>query len=66
MFQIDVGKECVNVLSGSQEYKRLVSVTGRQYIVTPILNHHFRDLADKQIVLDNQNHGHHNSFGRDN
>jgi len=32
----------------------------------PILNHHFRDLADKHIVLDNQYHGHHNSFGRDN
>jgi len=53
MFQIDVGKECVNVLSGSQEYKRLFCVTGRKYIVTPILNHHFRDLADKHIVLNN-------------
>jgi len=54
------------VLSGSQEYKRLFCVTGRKYIVTPILNHHFRDLADKHIVLNNQYHGHHNSFGRDN
>jgi hypothetical protein len=34
--------------------------------VAPILNHHFRDLADKYIVLDNQYHGHPNSFGRDN
>jgi hypothetical protein len=34
--------------------------------MAPILNHHFRDFADKHVVFDDQDHGHEKSFGRDN
>jgi hypothetical protein len=34
--------------------------------VAPVLNHQFRNLADKHIIFDDQYHGHQNSFGRDN
>jgi hypothetical protein len=34
--------------------------------MAPILDHHFRDFADKHIVFDDQYHGHSKPFGRDN
>ena len=51
-FEIDIGKKCVDVLRGTQELERFVYVAGRKRAVTPVLDHHLRDFADKHIVFD--------------
>ncbi len=57
-FQIDIGKQRIDVLGRAQEYQRLVDIAGGKCLMTPVLNHHLRDFADKYIVFDDQNHGH--------
>jgi hypothetical protein len=65
-FQVDVGKQRVDVLRRTQECKRFVDVAGGKCLMAPVLNHHIRDFADKHIVFDDQDHSHQKSFGRDN
>jgi len=64
--EVDIGKKCINLLRGTQERKRLVYVAGQKYIVTPVLNHHVRVVADKRIIFNDPYRGHHNCFCRDN
>jgi hypothetical protein len=64
--EVDIGKKCVNLLGRTQERKRLVYVAGRNGIVTPVLDHHLRIVAEKHIIFDDQYHGHQNCFCRDN
>jgi hypothetical protein len=65
-FQIDIGKQRIDMLLGAKEGERLIDVAGGKCLMAPILNHHFRDFADKHVVFDDQDHGHEKSFGRDN
>ena len=51
-FQIDVGKQRVDVLRRTQDCKRLVNVAGGKCLMAPVLYQHFRDFADKNIVFD--------------
>ena len=57
-FEIDIGKKYVDMLRRTQDCKRLVYVAGRKCLMTPILNHQLRNLADKHIVFDDKYHGH--------
>src|SRR5450432_380168 len=66
LLEVDIGKKRVNLLRRAQERKRLVYVAGRKGIVTPVLNHHLRVVAEKHIIFDDQYHGHQNCFCRDN
>src|SRR5450759_4315356 len=65
-FQIDIGKHRIDGLRRTQDRKRFVDVAGGEYLMAQVLNYHLRYFADKHIVFDDLDHGHHKSIGRDN
>ena len=60
--EIDIGKQRVDALGGPYEHKRFVHVARQEGLMTPVLNHHFRNFAGEHIVFDDQDHGHHKAL----
>src|SRR5450755_1964261 len=48
-FQIDIGKQRIDVLRRTQERKRLIDVAGGKCLMAPVLYHHLRDFANKPL-----------------
>lgn len=58
LFEIDVGKQAINMLRRMKMYERLINVAGGNNLITPLLDGHYRHFAKKSVIFDDKNDGH--------